>query len=831
MKLSVDLSCRIGDRLVKTRDDRTIEAEENPMRISFRTKIIILVAAVAVVAGSALATTVYFALSGYFNRESQKSLGIQAAGVDDHMEQMKERCRLSAAFVAARPDIALDVMSGNNGNLMKYAKSVMANYGMEIITITDKDGKVLVRGHSDMAGDNIRTQAGVRSALNGTAGMGIESGTASGFSVRACSPIRIDNRIVGVVVAGFSLTNENKVVDRIKSIMDIECTFFQDDKRVSTTIMKDGNRAVGTRMDNPEVIDTVLKKGNKFFKVNTILGQDYNTVYWPLKDSEGATTGMLFIGQSRRHIADAYHTIFSYILVITLIVSVVMIIPGALFARNVNDIIKSLHSEFRTLKEAAVNGNLSLRGSPERIKEGFDEFREVIVGANEILDAVVTPLKESAEIMERIGRGDIPETVTTEYRGDFDAIKGSINRCISNIHALITDAGELSQAALEGRLSARADASRHSGDFRRIIEGVNATLDAVVEPMRESSCCLEMLAKGNFGVRVEGDYQGDHALIKNALNSTVDSINNTLFQVKEAVTQVNAGASQVADSSMSLSQGATEQAASLEEIGSSMVELASQTRTNAENAAQANKLTVGARSAAEQGAQQMNRMVVAMQEIDDASRSIAKIIKVIDDIAFQTNLLALNAAVEAARAGRHGKGFAVVAEEVRNLAGRSAKAAMETNELIAGSVRKVGNGMEIADRSAEALKDIVSSATKAADLVGEIAAASNEQAQGIAQVNQGLGQIDSVTQQNTANAEETASASEELSAQAAHLSRTLAGFRLAGEGTALVPSGERHTRKAALPPISKPAFTVRTADRVVRPEEIIALDDSEFGRY
>ena len=252
-------------------------------------------------------------------------------------------------------------------------------------------------------------------------------------------------------------------------------------------------------------------------------------------------------------------------------------------------------------------------------------------------------------------------------------------------------------------------------------------------------------------------------------------INKALSRIVEALTdgsdQVASASGQVSSASQSLAEGATEQAAGLEETSSSLEEMSTMTRQNADNAQQANTLASDARKAADNGAESMTRMNTAIQDIQKSSEETAKIIKVIDEIAFQTNLLALNAAVEAARAGEAGKGFAVVAEEVRNLAMRSAEAAKNTSSMIEESVKNSNNGVDIAGEVGKVLDEIVQGVGKTTDLVGEIATASQEQAQGIDQVNTAVSQMDKVTQQNAANAEESASASEELSAQAEQMNQ------------------------------------------------------------
>lgn len=304
-----------------------------------------------------------------------------------------------------------------------------------------------------------------------------------------------------------------------------------------------------------------------------------------------------------------------------------------------------------------------------------------------------------------------------------------------------------------------------------------ASFNEMADTLQHKASFASKVAEGDLSKHV--DLVSDKDALGQALEKMVVDLNMLLSQVNTSVEYVDGGAQQLSDSSLLLSQGATEQAASLEEIGSSVTELVSRTKTNAENATQANVLSGEASSAADYGNKKMSELISAMDDINASGSQIAKIIKVIDEIAFQTNLLALNAAVEAARAGKYGKGFAVVADEVRSLASRSARAAHETAEMIEAAVKKTENGTRIVNETAEALGEIVLKITKATDLVGEITAASNEQAEGLSQINQGLNQVDKVTQQNAANAEETASTSEIFKKQAGHLSSLVAQFKLA----------------------------------------------------
>jgi methyl-accepting chemotaxis protein len=233
--------------------------------------------------------------------------------------------------------------------------------------------------------------------------------------------------------------------------------------------------------------------------------------------------------------------------------------------------------------------------------------------------------------------------------------------------------------------------------------------------------------------------------------------------------QVGISSQQLAQTGQSLAGGASEQAASLEETSASLEEMASMTRQNSDNAQQANTLAASASESADKGAGAMERMAASMIEIKNSSQETAKIIKVIDEIAFQTNLLALNAAVEAARAGEAGKGFAVVAEEVRNLAMRSAEAAKNTNDLIEGSQKNADDGVRVSEELQVIFTDVTTGVKKVTDLLGEVAAASAEQSQGVTQLNTAVAQMDEVTQSNASSAEESSAASQELAAQAGQM--------------------------------------------------------------
>ena len=301
---------------------------------------------------------------------------------------------------------------------------------------------------------------------------------------------------------------------------------------------------------------------------------------------------------------------------------------------------------------------------------------------------------------------------------------------------------------------------------------------SITGPLNKAVKLIGELSRGDLRGRLDVKSKDEIGVMSASLNAFADKLAETLGGISDASANVASAADQVSSMSASLSQGSTQQASAIEEFNVSLEQIASKTGQNAQYATQANDLTESTKQKAEQGNARMNAMLTAMNEIDQASGNISKIIKVIDDIAFQTNILALNAAVEAARAGEHGKGFAVVAQEVRSLAARSASAAQETTQMIETSIKKTAAGSAVAQDTAAALQEIMRLVQEAAALMNSISVSSSEQAAGIDQLRMGLEQITQVVQANSSSASESSAASEKLLSQAELLKEQVAYFKL-----------------------------------------------------
>ncbi len=398
-------------------------------------------------------------------------------------------------------------------------------------------------------------------------------------------------------------------------------------------------------------------------------------------------------------------------------------------------------------------------------------FRSMIVAQRGLADAA-----------ESIRRGQLSAPV--RIRSSRDHLSESMERMRLTIVQMTSETAKLAAAGHEGRLSARGDAAAFEGAYREVIEGINHTLDAVIDPITEAAGVLESWAKRDLRSRMSGQYAGEHARIQTAMNATADALDQALCDIAESVRQVSAAGTQIAAGGQTLASGSSEQASSLEEVSASLHEITALTKQNAEDATTARGLADETLHSVEEGMSRLQQMTDAMSQIAEGTKHTARIVKSIDEIAFQTNLLALNAAVEAARAGDAGRGFAVVAEEVRTLALRAADASRTTASLIDTSNTQVQTGVQRNAEVITTLEAIRAHSESMSRMVQAIATASAQQSDGVSQINVAVEQVNAITQSVAANAEESASAAEELSSQAIVMQSLVETFSLRGTESA-----------------------------------------------
>ncbi|MBU2514961.1 methyl-accepting chemotaxis protein [bacterium] len=344
-------------------------------------------------------------------------------------------------------------------------------------------------------------------------------------------------------------------------------------------------------------------------------------------------------------------------------------------------------------------------------------------------------------------------------------------------------------SVIKGDLKQRIVVRSHD-EIGKIASILNSLLDSIQSAIGNVIIVMNSVADGDLSRKVEGNFVGEIKDLQIGVDESLSMLGKIIVQVKAIIDRVNTGANDLSNSAETLANGTSSQAANLEEVSSSMNEVSARSQSISQNADSARQLAEQSLQAVQKGSSQMDGMSRSMNEIKNTSSEVTKVVKVIEEIAFQTNLLALNAAVEAARAGKYGKGFAVVAEEVRSLAGRSSEAAKNTTRLIENSTREVEKGVAVAEQTSSALEEIVELVEKVHDIIGDMAAASNEQTQMVVQINSSLIDVNNIVQQNSAISEETSSAVAELTTQAFDLNELVKNIVVKDEERSIYGVGE-----------------------------------------
>ena len=458
----------------------------------------------------------------------------------------------------------------------------------------------------------------------------------------------------------------------------------------------------------------------------------------------------------------------------------------------------------------AAQGELARQHDAGSLSYRMDEsafpgdYGRMVHETNALVGSHVQVQNRLIEVMKHYARGDLSVDMDP-LPGEKAAITQAMDETKSSLSAINNEIRRLATAAAAGDFSLRGDEDRFAYDFRDMVAGLNRLMQTTDENLVQVSTLLQAISRGDLTVRMQGDFHGVFARMRDDCNATVDQLKQIVGRIQSSASSINLAAGEIASGNTDLSRRTEQQAANLEETAASMEELTSTVKQNAEHARQANQLAIGAHGVASQGGEVVGQVVTTMSAIEASSKKIAEIISVIDGIAFQTNILALNAAVEAARAGEQGRGFAVVASEVRTLAQRSAGAAKEIKGLIEDSVGKVADGSALVRQAGTTMGEIVASVQRVTDIMADISAASQEQSSGIEQVNQAVVQMDETTQQNAALVEEASAAARSMEEQANLLAEAVSVFRTGAATAAAVVRPALAAVAATVTPVRRPA--------------------------
>jgi methyl-accepting chemotaxis protein len=532
---------------------------------------------------------------------------------------------------------------------------------------------------------------------------------------------------------------------------------------------------------------------------------------------------------------------------IGIIGSVLIYILAFFMSRSIRRPILSLSQLF---KKIDASGDFSLRVTDI---VSTDEIGQMANAVNQHLESLQHAIGAANTVVTDLSKGRFNNRIELDFMGDLATLKAGVNNSADSVEKTMDGLEQVLKAIATGNFSYRLEgASAIGSDFQTTLTstmktmeqaigeinqvmsaaavgnfdlrvetplqgdldqlkiGVNNSIEAIAEALSETTVMAEKMAHGNLTQRITGAYQGRLEDLKSALNSSVENMEKTVSAVLQATDSVASNANAISNGSDDLSQRTSEQSSSLEETSSSMEEMAATIEHNTNRANEAQTLVVSTQQETSDGVEVVNKAVQAMGDIEQSSSKIVPIITLIDGIAFQTNLLALNASVEAARAGEHGRGFAVVAGEVRTLAQRAADAAKDIKVLIDDSSNKVKEGRNLVNQTGESLTSISQSITQVNDIVAKIATATSEQTVVVNQINSAVGQLENVNQQNVALVEESSASSYSLSDQTKALKDQISFFKVTASGihtpsAAPLRSAEQVFGKQALAEMTTPA--------------------------
>jgi len=755
--------------------------------------------------------------------ESQIDLKIQGSIIGSTAISLQKQ--VASALVVEEREELIPIFAG-----IKDSYRNQTNYKNIATQLITADGRALIKSWDlDSYGQNLANSPLIRDAMKNKQATGSLALGARGVSVIGISPVIDDGEFMGMVTM-------------IQGLASVRKHFAKHED--GEWILLVDKRYVAEKYGKMPVIDNNIPFGknyilasNKWFKKDVIdfaksgfqaVDGENNKIYLhngkvfidvPAHDEEHKVMGRhLFILNQAVHDAPielamntAWISLAGILSGVLLLIIIIVIVMSKM-------VITPLQNVQKVTAKILSTGNFSLRMDVN----SNDEVGQTAKAINELLTQIGLALQEANGTVKAISEGDFSQRISGDYQGDLELLKSGINQSTDNIASVMDELAKVMKAMKDGIYDITIQNNNASGRYatmlhdaqqamtetNHVITEINQVmmdmqqgifqsrieieaqgeLDTLKQRINDSMIALDKAitditdvvtaqSEGDLTKTISNEYQGDLLQLKNAINQSIEKLAFTVSQAVQSATIVQSEALGLSKDASHLSAQVQQQAAAIEETSATMEEMNSAVQNNTENAQQASFVVEKVQTEAIQAGDVMKRTIEAMDSIQTSSQQIASIVSLIDGIAFQTNLLALNAAVEAARAGEHGRGFAVVAGEVRNLAQKSADAAKDIKKLIDSSVQRISQGTQLASESGAAINEITSSIDQVTQMIHHITSASKEQAEGVHQVHLAISDIDATTQENATLVERTSAVAENMNQQATALSNNMAFFR------------------------------------------------------